>query len=1019
MNHRLSQFYSIRALAFLALLIAALCNGSTPLLAQSPSYVQYTVNNGLASNVVYQVYQDRQGFIWFATEAGVNRFDGFSFQTYTHNSGLADSEVFFIQEDSKDRMWFLSFNGELSYMQDGVIYNQKNDSTLAGYEPRGFLNGMFEDSKGRIWFWGETYNPLLLHPDGKIEWVSLFEDNRVMLVHEFEGQLYFYDSNQRCYVFDLEETRFSLETGTLKTAFSNHTHPNSWGYHPKEQAPMHIRNNEFFLSPQHQKFEKRGHLAFEGENTQVVKVGYDARSNRVWVATTIGLYFLEEEGQEFTLSQIFHDAIATSALIDEEENLWITTHGSGVFLSVAPDIWSYSAPEMAEDPSVYRMMTDDEGELWWAGKNGWFGTFDRGTYEVKQAFEGQPQVRAREIEVVGNEVDMAFSLEAGIALSVNGQEQFLSFPLANKNLDWHPKYGLAIATKVWVAILSEEELISLAKPFGHFTKNQFNVNGLGQSTPSELGIIKDFGFFKSPDRIYEIQFIGDELWMATDKNLVIYNMEDKSFSTKPINLGGRIIQIKQGQPDKDGNSIIWLVSETDGILGLRKEGEEISISGMLLGQGAAVQSFYPENDSSLWVGTRRGVFHIRVVDDNFSQFQMRRYAAQDGLPSNFINDLKVIGDTLYVADALGITLVSKSTLRQEIIPPKVFITEAENSRDGTPLSEYEMPLASGINNLNIRFVGLHFRSRGAIEYRYRLHEDYPWTNTLSREVSLFDLEPGKYTFEVQARVENSAWSPISASQSFTIQSPFWRRPWFWSGVLTLVMGIVWLGLWLRMRRVRERKELTFLAATAELKALRAQISPHFIFNALSSIQRFVLNNNKEAANTYLTKFSRLIRMILHHSDQSEVYLQDELQAIQHYLDIERMRLSERFDYVIDCPDESLLQQVMLPPMILHTFVENAIWHGIMGLEGDGQIRISVEKEAETGAVRVTVRDNGVGRKVAQQNRVKLHRSKGLGLVEEKLAVYNQMNNRQVTYTIEDLYTEDQKPAGTQVTVIFP
>jgi two-component system LytT family sensor kinase len=206
-------------------------------------------------------------------------------------------------------------------------------------------------------------------------------------------------------------------------------------------------------------------------------------------------------------------------------------------------------------------------------------------------------------------------------------------------------------------------------------------------------------------------------------------------------------------------------------------------------------------------------------------------------------------------------------------------------------------------------------------------------------------------------------------------------------------------------------------ATSQLTALRAQMNPHFIFNALNSIQQYILTGNVDQANKYLSKFSRLQRDVLNHSDQDFITLDKEIEMLQLYLELEQLRFNDNFEYRIDIPGDADCSEIKIPPMILQPFVENAIWHGLIPKQDQRQLLISFTLPSYQ-YLQCIIKDNGIGRAAAaivklQSGNVS-HQSRGLGLVYERLLILQQQYRQSFTVTINDNITPDGVVQGTEV-----
>jgi len=219
----------------------------------------------------------------------------------------------------------------------------------------------------------------------------------------------------------------------------------------------------------------------------------------------------------------------------------------------------------------------------------------------------------------------------------------------------------------------------------------------------------------------------------------------------------------------------------------------------------------------------------------------------------------------------------------------------------------------------------------------------------------------------------------------------------------------------KLENKHRQSELQHHVTELEMQALRAQMNPHFIFNCLNSINRFILKNETEAASNYLTKFSRLIRMVLTYSKQTSISLEDELEMLRLYLDMERLRFKDAFDYNISFTNSIDAGNVFVPPLLLQPFAENAIWHGLMHKEGHGHLEIELNIDEKI--LTCTISDDGVGMSKAAEIKTKSaekQKSMGLQITSQRLALLNKANGDAALFNLEDIIDNEGKPAGTRV-----
>lgn len=276
----------------------------------------------------------------------------------------------------------------------------------------------------------------------------------------------------------------------------------------------------------------------------------------------------------------------------------------------------------------------------------------------------------------------------------------------------------------------------------------------------------------------------------------------------------------------------------------------------------------------------------------------------------------------------------------------------------------------------------------------------------------------------------AAWSSWVTAIAFTSYLLLYRLQWpnpfpTWFAPSNLMFLALMLDgcLFLVALTLRDRQVLTEKirfeqqAMANELSALRAQMNPHFIFNALNSIKSFTLDNKPEQANYYLTKFSKLIRQVLEQSRSEKISLKSELETLTLYLDMEKLRVNDKFTYHIAVDEAVEADFVELPPLLIQPYVENAIWHGLMPKDGPGQVAIRVEQTHD--GLSITIEDNGIGRQRARELKAKTgvgHKSLGMNITAQRLDRLHQHDPWRAIVQIDDLTDAHSQPNGTRVVI---
>jgi hypothetical protein len=253
------------------------------------------------------------------------------------------------------------------------------------------------------------------------------------------------------------------------------------------------------------------------------------------------------------------------------------------------------------------------------------------------------------------------------------------------------------------------------------------------------------------------------------------------------------------------------------------------------------------------------------------------------------------------------------------------------------------------------------------------------------------------------------------------------------GSLFVLIGLAlaaWQFVNYRQRIQLEREKIAELRAVetlqkqwqeTELRALRSQMNPHFIFNCLNSIKSLTLKNETDKASIYITKFSRLMRQVLENSRNEWITLHDELENLTLYMDMEKLRFQDRFIYKIDIENTLNTHDLQVPPMLIQPYVENAIWHGLMHKNEGGEVLVSVVEKKDN-LLEINIIDNGIGRKASAGLKSKSaneQKSFGIQITTERMAILNDYYRFNATSMITDLYDELGNPIGTKVCLLIP
>jgi LytS/YehU family sensor histidine kinase len=312
-----------------------------------------------------------------------------------------------------------------------------------------------------------------------------------------------------------------------------------------------------------------------------------------------------------------------------------------------------------------------------------------------------------------------------------------------------------------------------------------------------------------------------------------------------------------------------------------------------------------------------------------------------------------------------------------------------------------------------------FKGKDLAHFRYRFAGTNEWTTQSinQRTLDFNKLAPGNYILEIACSNE-SGFFGIPIRFAFEVERPYWQKWWFYVLISLISMLLAGALAISRIRYIRKREELKRNALHAQLKALKAQMNPHFMYNALNSIQALIIQKDVMNSNLYLSKFSNLMRKILDASEREFISVSEEIGILELYLDLEKLRFGNEFVYTV-IVDPSVDPYAMeIPSVLLQPYVENALKHGLLHKKGEKKLEIQFREEE--GVLYCVIRDNGVGRKRSSEihQRRSDHRSFATEAINKQVELMNDQSGRAIKVEIVDL--EDVNgPTGTEVRVWIP
>jgi hypothetical protein len=442
-----------------------------------------------------------------------------------------------------------------------------------------------------------------------------------------------------------------------------------------------------------------------------------------------------------------------------------------------------------------------------------------------------------------------------------------------------------------------------------------------------------------------------------------------------------------------------------------------------------------DGKGNLWVNSKNGNYrlnpktlrwHFFGKTDGYywDPFYGKKFLLKDGsflMPDGYMIDPSIIPSNKYQPKSFlsSIKVYNNEFKSDTAFPLKKIIY----------LKNYE-------NFISINYSCDNYINEEQNSYAYKLEGiDKRWVYVDNRTTAYYtQLPPGKYQFFVKAANNDGLEGP--AMQLITIVIiPAWYQTW-WFKTLCILAVISIVYIFYRQKINQEKAKGLAQSSKAELKqvkaefekqiaetemvALRAQMNPHFIFNVLNSINKYILENDSEKASHYLTQFSRLIRQVLENSKSQKVSLEADLQALKLYIDLEKLRFGDKFSYTINVAENIDSKFVQFPSLLIQPYVENAIWHGLMQKAENGHLNITITQLQEN-LLQVIIEDDGIGRQKAAELKSKSatkHKSFGMQITRDRIAIVNKLFNMHATIQFQDLHS-DGLPTGTRVILNIP
>jgi ligand-binding sensor domain-containing protein len=994
-------------------------------------FVRYTMQDGLSDNAVSGLVQDENGFIWISTPNGLNRFDGGEFRKPAHANGGID-EILKLSVH-KNQLLLTTRKGIQSL-------NTTNEQLTCYALPQTEPGNTYKN---------EAYDALVT-PDGNVLMSSVTGLYSFSKTHQLNFRYDRYTAGKRgnpAWSYGQEITAL---TGNLFLHFSLNEGMFIYDSRLKKYSAINEYRHKF------------PNLA--ATNTLLFKLPGSIGPNKMVLHNrrTNDLFFYDAQTDRLQPCQVpafFKSVIGWQMnwCVINDTTAIVTSQKTGVYICHFNSITGVLKPE----PTCYfenfictALLKDKEGRLWIGTEKGLLkenlsekpvNAFDirallpdhqKENYEITAFYRHH-----NELYVGTYGKDAIYILDA-VSLSLKQKISFTRLdpecnqiwnilPMAKDTLWFATQNGLVwlhtgnkhfgyVTLPPAIQPLLFEKPISLSFQDSHNLVWLQGVWGTGiiqyNYTTRETRTFRS-STIENYLPIKSISFVTEDgdgnVWMAAG-GLTRWNRQTNRFDTLMESYTGlnrnnaHITSLTHNRQRQ-----LIFSNRHNGVLffnpALKKYDQFTTAQGL---PENIIRSLLALDNDHLWIASRN------YLSAWYQQTQkLINYSPEDGIPQEGGVPHLLYHDTIAKRVFIGyssnyIAWVTDSIFHTGTrnIP---FFIDAINTAGGTTMlyPGQELTIPYHDNDIRIHVAAINFTDAQNNRFCYRIDSNESWVTLEKQNIINFNnLSPGNYTLQIKVFSASSRWQEVVKKITMIVQPPFWKTTWFYVLMILLAAFLIFITVRLRIRRIRHTAGLNNLIAVTEMKALHAQMNPHFIFNSLNSIRELILQNENDKASHYLARFARLIRMNLDHSRHHFITLDQNIQYLHRYLEIEKLRF-EDFTYAITVDKELDTTSIEIPPMLLQPLVENAIWHGLKPRNGNKKIDIRFLKEQ--GQLICEIEDNGIGiDRSSSKKQPDSHHSVGIENIKDRISLLNSKYHINCMLQIKDIGGNGDAASGT-------
>lgn len=941
---------------------------SLPALAQQP-FAYSLAPDDIPSQEVYRIVQDENGYIWIGCNAGLFRYDGIRFKQFS-NEEMSGRAISNLQLDPKGRLWCGSFTGQLFYVENENLKLFKDWSEMETQFPS------FQASENGLWI---TSDKGLHHVyetgENRSYLIANNETQNTENVHQCSnGRILVFSNHQGFHQLNVPKKRLENlpEPTQLQSFLEGRAYFIEWQGKLLSLWQRHSDGKVVWMEILEDRVVPISTLNADVITSRVNRVSSD-RQGRIWVTTNDGaIMFDGTDTRTFLPEQWVSDVIQ-----DREGSYWFSTLDNGIQVVPNLDIQQLGKEFFGEKLSnIVSLARGEKGEILLGHFDGSVTSFNSKTESFRTVLPSKTGIH-RSVERLMVDDDRMIAARGSLSMEQNGRVSEIPAGGNTKDLAGWKGDTLLIATVTELAKL-------YTTSSGKWERKQLREGFCRKVAITSKG----------------------EIWAAFKDG--VFHGDDQKLT--PFLRDGKPVFAADIQVDASDN--VWIATISNGLMKV-SEGKIIEEFNTSNGLGSDNLHCIALANDTVWIAHAKGL--NRFVNGKFNHFGLL-----DGMPLKEVNDIIVSDGNVHLASHNGLTVIPTNSDPTNATQPKL-ISNAISLGDSLVSNSENASFNYKFNELKVDLLVLAFRSRGTCKVKYRLIGlDTAWAEQNGNHIEIVynALPAGNFQFEAFALNEDGVQSTETISFRFTIDPPFWQTWWFYLLVAALSIALVSGLFLLRIRHINRKAALEHAVVTSKLTALRSQMNPHFLFNALNSIQELVLSKDTKNAIRYLGTFSGLTRTILENSAKETVRLSEEIGMLNQYLELEKLRFGDTLEITLNIDPQLDQEGIRIPPMLIQPHVENALKHGLLHLQIDRKLHLKFEQENDV--LIVSIEDNGIGRtkaeEIAKQKRT--HRSFSSEATENRLQ--SMKNGKGISGSVEvvDLY-ENGNAVGTRVIIQIP